>query len=91
MKYTSVIAALLVSSTSAAQYDSDYKLRAVLGALAGDSQSSGCGCNVCPCQAPAAPETHVSSKAAEKAAAERAAATKAEEEQKQKQQPRKQN
>lgn len=77
MKYSAIIAALFVSNTSAIAMEDDYKLRAVLGALAGDyskttvSTSDSCGCNVCPCQKPA--DTKVSSKAAEKAAARGAA------------------
>ena len=77
MKYSAIIAALLVSNTSAIQMEDDYKLRAVLGALAGDyggashATASDCGCNVCPCKKPAG--TKVSSKAAEKAAAKGAA------------------
>ena len=76
MKYSTIIAALLVSNTSAIAMEDDYKLRPVLGALAGDYgkptvTTSDCGCNVCPCQKPA--DTKVSSKAAEKAAAKGAA------------------
>ena len=75
MKYS--VIALLLAGTGAIQVEDDYKLRAVLGALAGDAGShtygGACGCNTCPCPSEAATPSHVSSKAAEKAAAKGAA------------------